>query len=498
MTITLQLVLLVVTLFLIYAAVFGFSNKRPNKRPPGPFAWPYFGNVRLLRGLSGKLGGQHEALYHLSKQYKSPLISLRFGNRDTVVVSGIKAINQVLNGEEYDGRPWNYFIQMRNMGKKRGLTMNDGEVWRDIRSWFVRSMRSIGFARREMVDSIKEELREVLDKIKLDSDVRSMKPLIVPAIINILWNFAAGQRLSEDKLKSLIELMDKRAKSLDMMGGILSAFPWIRFIAPEWSGYNVLVAINNEFKALIMETIEEHKKNYVPGSETDLIDMFLNEMYSGKGPQAGYDDDQLVMILVDILLAGLNITATTLDFLFLNMVINQDAQKLLHEEIDQTIGMDKSPDFNDQSRMPYTESVILESQRLAPVVPVIGPRRVLRDTCLEGYDLPKDSILVMNLRSIHVDPELYPEPYEFKPERFIRDGHRICDKNLFFFGKGKRQCPGLSLAKSAVFLLFTGIMQHYELKPVPGKPAPTLQYNPGMTMSPKPYEVLVVPRDATS
>ena len=95
----------------------------------GPFPWPFVGNVGVLRKLTIKLGGQHEALYALSRQFGSPVIKLRLGNCNTFVVSGSRAINQVLNSEEFDGRPWNYFISMRNMGKRKGnvivLFLND-------------------------------------------------------------------------------------------------------------------------------------------------------------------------------------------------------------------------------------------------------------------------------------------------------------------------------------------------------------------------------------
>ncbi|XP_014218915.1 methyl farnesoate epoxidase [Copidosoma floridanum] len=480
----------------IVLATIGFKLQKSRYRrlPPGPYQWPFVGNVKLLRGLSQKLGGQHEALLELSRRYGSPVLRLKLGGRsDTIVVSGIECIHAVLSSEDYDGRPWNYFVQLRNMGKKKGITMNDGPDWREIRGWFVRSMRSVGFAKREMSDFIKHELTEVLQNIG-DGGVRRIKPVIVPAIINVLWTFATGNRFDEERLKHFTNLMDRRAQAFDMSGGVLAAYPWLRYIAPEWSGYNLLVTVNSEFKAILMETIDSHKKNHVLGSEADLIDMFLNEMYGGKGPEAGFDDDQLVIILLDVLLAGLNITALTLEFLFLNMLINRDAQRKLHEEIDRVIGRDKLPDLNDRPKMAYAEAVILESQRLVPVVPVIGPRRVLRDTVLLGYDVPRETVVLINLHSINHDPGLYPEPRAFRPERFLDNGLRRKDDNLLFFGKGKRQCPGVSLAKSAVFLIFVGIMQRYELVPVPGQEPPSLQVKPGMTMSAKPFDVLLVPR----
>ena len=76
--------------------------------------------------------------------------------------------------------------------------MNDGEIWRDIRSWFVRSMRSIGFARREMAEFIQLELVEVLKQLG-NGGVKQMKPFIIPAVVNILWKFASGKRLDDQK-----------------------------------------------------------------------------------------------------------------------------------------------------------------------------------------------------------------------------------------------------------------------------------------------------------
>lgn len=77
--------------------------------------------MKELRELSGKLGGQHEALVELSRRYDSPVISLKLGRSNTIVVNGSEGIHTVLGSEEFDGRPWNFFIKLRNMGKKKGI-----------------------------------------------------------------------------------------------------------------------------------------------------------------------------------------------------------------------------------------------------------------------------------------------------------------------------------------------------------------------------------------
>lgn len=69
-------------------------------------------------------------------------------------------------------------------------------------------------------------------------------------------------------------------------------------------------------------------------------------------------------------------------------------------------------------------------------VPIIGPRRVTREANVDGYRIPKDSCLLLNVWSVHMNPDYYPNPHSFEPERFIKDGAHVPDEKLIFFGRG--------------------------------------------------------------
>lgn len=86
--------------------------------------------------------------------------------------------------------------------------------------------------------------------------------------------------------------------------------------------------------------------------------------------------------------------------------------------------------------MPYTEALLTECLRMWLPTPIIGPRRVLRDTMLCGYAIPKDTTILMNVFCNNMNAEIYPEPTLFKPERFIKNGIFQLDENLILFGKG--------------------------------------------------------------
>jgi len=87
--------------------------------------------------------------------------------------------------------------------------------------------------------------------------------------------------------------------------------------------------------------------------------------------------------------------------------------------------------------MPFTEAVLTECQRLWLVAPIFGPRRVLYDTILGGYMIPKNSTILLNIFCNNTNPEFYPKSTQFIPERFLKDGAYQSDKNLLLFGKGE-------------------------------------------------------------
>ncbi|XP_017885232.1 methyl farnesoate epoxidase-like [Ceratina calcarata] len=486
---------LLVLLTLILFSISLLLGQKSKKDPPGPIPWPFFGNQILLKRLKRELGAQHAVFMELGKRYDSDVISVHLGNDKVLVVNGFKLITTVMKSDDYDGRPWNEFIKIRNMGKKSGITMNDGTEWKELRGWMVRTMKFFGLGKSEMSEMLKNELLNMVENLKTKGGPRKMKSLITPAVVNVLWYLATGTPfLDGKKLQFFSDLLETRSKAFDMAGGWLSTFPWIRYIAPESSGYNVLMTLNNELRNFLLESIREHKKNYKPGSEADLIDMFLHEMEDHTEYDTVYTEEQLVIILVDLFIAGCTTTGTTVDFLFLHMAVHQDVQRKLQKEIDSVIPRDRIPDLDDRPKLPYVEAVMSESQRLWPVFPIVGPRRVLRDTDLDKYTIPKESTVLMNSFSISRDPNLYTDPEKFIPERYIKNGAFVPDPYSLQFGKGRRRCPGEALAKAASFILFVGVMQKFNILPVPGKGPTTIEVTFGITTSPKPYEILAVPR----
>jgi cytochrome P450 len=149
-----------------------------------------------------------------------------------------------------------------------------------------------------------------------------------------------------------------------------------------------------------------------------------------------------------------------------------------------------------RSKMPYTEAVLLEIQRLGNIAPNSLLHATSITTRIGNYILPAGTTINSSMLSIMMDPKAFPDPELFKPERFIdsSNGSFVPHPNVVPFGVGKRRCLGESLAKTELFIFFTGLIEKFEIKLADEKKKPTTQYRPGITLTPHPFKVRFIPR----
>lgn len=482
----LYLIAFLVTIIISYLIS---TTIKPSNYPPGPSRLPIVGNTFLLKKLSKKLGGQYLALMKLSKDYKTNILGLKLGSDQYVVVFGRKLVQEIFTREEFQGRPDGFFIRLRTMGTRKGITMTDGPLWQEQRNFAQKQLRQLGFGQLAMENLIKDELKTLLAELGEERENVSLNKNISTAVLNVLWTITGGKQFSKDenRLDELLNLLRERSRAFDMAGGLLNQLPWMRFICPDYCGYNVIQSLNTKLFQLFTEIIVEHQKT-LTSENRDFIDAYLHEKEESK---SGYFNvDQLVAICLDFFIAGALTTSYTLDFAVLATVSNPHVQNRLHQELDKVLQRKQIPSMDDKGRLPYVEALLLESQRFQHVVPTAGPRRVLRDTTLDKYFIPKNSIVLMSLSSIHHDSQRWKDPEVFRPERYLTDkGEFIQDEGLCTFGLGKRRCPGEALAKNFLFLAFATLFHFYKISFPEGKEPSSKKPLAGILVTPQPYTV---------
>ncbi|KAI3807412.1 hypothetical protein L1987_23339 [Smallanthus sonchifolius] len=144
-----------------------------------------------------------------------------------------------------------------------------------------------------------------------------------------------------------------------------------------------------------------------------------------------------------MLTAGTETPYLTLEWSMSLLLNNPNAMEKIKNEIDTHVGSDRLLQESALDKLSYLLSVINESLRLYPTLPLLLPREASDDIKTGGYSVPRGTMLMVNAWTIQRDPVLWDEPDKFMPERFDRRGE---DKyKMLAFSVGRRGCPRTNL-----------------------------------------------------
>ena len=180
-----------------------------------------------------------------------------------------------------------------------------------------------------------------------------------------------------------------------------------------------------------------------------------------------------------MILAGTDTSAVTLEWVMSNLINHPDVLKKARVELDTQIEQDKWIDEQDVPKLHYLQCIILETFRLNPPGPLLVPHSSSDDCTIGGYDIPRDTMLLVNAWVIHRDPELWEDATSFKPERF--ENGEVDPHKLMPFGLGRRACPGAGLAQRTMSLTLGSLIQCFEWERVTKEKVDMTEGN-GLTM----------------
>ncbi|XP_049540774.1 methyl farnesoate epoxidase-like [Anopheles darlingi] len=484
----------VVVVLLIVILYCFWDIRKPKHFPPGPPWYPLIGCGLVLLKMARALKFYHLMWMALCRRY-GHIVGVRFGPDRIVIVSGREAIRAMYAKEQFNGRPDGFFFRMRSFGQRLGVALTDGPDWEVQRKFAVRTMKQLGMGRTEFVRVIEREVHELIENFRTRAaagETFTMSSSLDIAVLNVVWVLMAGQRYELDnvRLKWLAESIHRTFHVIDVSGGTLNRFPWLRFVCPESSGYGPMLRLLKPLWGFLEETIESIRRNpHSPDRRDSLISTFLVEM-ARKEHHSSFTDAQLVSLCLDLFQAGIETISSVLGFALLYLLHHPEVMHKVQHELDSVVGAERLPMAEDRSRLPYTEAVILEVERIATIVPVGLVHRAMDDVELCGYHIPKDSIILPLLYSIQMDKEYWIDPEVFRPERFLTPaGDRVVQHDMFIpFGAGRRRCLGEALAKPAVFLFFTGILHRFTIES-PDDQLPSVEGMDGITLAPVPFQI---------
>jgi cytochrome P450 len=277
-----------------------------------------------------------------------------------------------------------------------------------------------------------------------------------------------------------VEDDDRRAELSAALVAILAAtaspgavgliVPGLRLLLPP---YRRLAALNDRIDQLLAAEIAERRADPRLSERSDILSMLVGAEFDDGSCM---EDSELRDQLMTLLLAGHETTATALAWTFDLLLHRPDALRRLTEEVR-------------AGERDYLDAVIEESLRVRPVVPFTG--RELREPAeLGGYALDAGAIVMAAIYLTHTRADLYPEPYEFRPERFL-DGATETYSWLPF-GGGTRRCIGAAFAQFEMRVALETIIRSCELRS--GSPRPERPIRRNVTLSPAGGTVAVLDR----
>jgi hypothetical protein len=264
------------------------------------------------------------------------------------------------------------------------------------------------------------------------------------------------------------------------VAAVVSEFPMLEKLPPWFPGASFVrgAILQRTLVPIIVNTPFEHvKKNMAAGTAApSMVSDALRRI-----PDKAKDEEEVAVLEKAIkeasasgYAAASETTTSTLYVFLLAMVLYPEVQARAQAEIDSVIGEDleRLPDWDDRASMPYVDAVIQETLRWFPVVPLGIPHATVNDDVYEGHYIPKGATVMANTWSMARNPEKYPNPTKFIPERHMSKVEEPSthgpDDISFAFGFGRRVCVGRYVADNSLFAAVVNILAVFRLGRAPG------------------------------
>ncbi|KAJ7080834.1 cytochrome P450 [Mycena belliarum] len=467
--------------------------------PPGPPKLPLVGNLFQMPSTL-----EWETYSEWSKSYGSDIIHINAAGTSILVLSSAQAASDLLEKRSsiYSDRPR---IPMANelMGWDFALGfMKYGEHWRKHRRLFHEAFNAN--AARNYQPKEREACNELLRRLLRDPadlmvHLRHMAGEIIMAVafgIEILPQNDPYVALAQDAMHTV---------SIASIPGrfLVDAFPLLKHV-PDWFPGAEFKRTAREWRKLARAMIDlpfaEVKRTIAAGNApASFTSTFLGRI-DENAPDREEKEQVVKAVAGSMYAAGADTTVSAIGTFVLAMLANPEAQKKAQMEIDAVVGNGRLPDFGDQDSLPYVSALVQEVFRWKNVTPIAVPHFLPVEDEYKGYRLPAGSIVIANTWAILHDEAAYPDPFAFKPERFLLDGKRdpAVPGAGIAFGFGRRICPGKHLASSSVWITAVSILASFDITKAIGEDGqtiePTYEYFPGLVSMPLPFKCSIKPR----
>ncbi|KAJ6751484.1 hypothetical protein OIU85_001964 [Salix viminalis] len=413
-----------------------YKTEKGLRAPEPSGALPIIGHLHLL-GAEMTLARTFAAM---ADKY-GPIFTIRLGKHPTVVVSNPEAMKECFTTHDriLSSRPRSSHGEYLSYNFAAFGFTNSGPFWREMRkivsiqllsSHRLKSLRHVQVSE---VNTLINDLYLLCKKNKQGSGRIVISECFERLTINMITRMIAGKRYlrsTEAEKEEEGKRIGKLMKEYMYISGVFVPSDLIPFLG--WMNHfpgpvKTMKRLSRELDSLMESWIQEHKlkrlesttKNTNKMEGDDFIDVMLSLL---DDSMFGYSRETIIKATaMTLIIAGADTTSITLTWIISNLLNHRRSLQLAQEELDLKVGRERWAEDSDIENLVYIQAIIKETLRLYPPGPLSAAHEATEDFCVAGYHIPKGTRLFANLWKLHRDPNLWSNPDEYMPERFLTD-----------------------------------------------------------------------------
>ncbi|XP_071332500.1 cytochrome P450 3A27-like [Trachinotus anak] len=490
---TWTLIAIVITLIAIYGyAPYGFFKKIGIQ---GPRPLPFIGTFLEYRK------GIHNFDTECFQKY-GRVWGLYDGRQPLMAVMDTAMIKTILVKECYS-----VFTNRRDLGLNGPLhdavSVVEDEEWKRIRSVLSPSFTSGRLKEMYtiMLNHSSNLIKSLRKQVEAD-EVIEVKEVFGPYSMDVVTSTAFSVDIDSINHPSDPFVANiKRMVKFNFLNPLLIMTILFPFLGPIFEKMDVSffpAEVMNFFYSFLEKIKSDRNKNDRK-NRVDFMQLMVDSQISENDKNdtsspKGLTDHEILSQAMIFIFAGYETSSSTLCFTAYNLATNPHIQKTLQEEIDETFPEKGQPTYEALMQMEYLDMVVNESMRLYPIANRLE-RMSKASVEVNGFTIPKGTVIMVPVYTLHRDPALWSEPEVFKPERFSKENKDNIDPYAFLpFGAGPRNCIGMRFALLMMKLALVEILQNFSFVTCKETEIPLELANDGFTTPKTPIKLKLEPR----
>ncbi|QRW22858.1 cytochrome P450 family protein [Rhizoctonia solani] len=439
------------------------QRPKPSKVPLPP-SLPSEWLIGHLRSMPP--GSDHTYFAKLGKDLGSDIISFTIMGQTTVVLNSAAAANDLLEKRSliYSDRPsimfitdewlvdWRHAVSMCPYGPRH-------RTYRKMMNKFISKSAATAYHLYQEAEMRAFLKRLLVSTERLEDDFRQVSGAII-----MRATYGYRVRSADNHFVTLAATTNANLMRAGLQSNsIVNVIPILKYLPPWFPGAQWkrdALEWRGQKDIMINETFNWTKRQVREGRADSSIVQTLLEDIPESGMSVEDAEDHIKHIAGTMFPAGSETTVASFMIFILAMTLYPEVQQKGQEEIDRVIGTDRLPTMKDQDSLPYVNAIIEEIIRWQPVTPLGMPHRTVQDDIYKGYLIPKGATVLGNVWAITRDPEVYPDPESFNPDRFYQKATSPAPG----FGWGRRICPGQYIAEASLFIAVASMLAAFTIK----------------------------------